>query len=55
MARQEEILAFCERSDRLLRAVLGNTPERTATWLVPLVAIVLIAAAAVSLAGFSPR
>lgn len=53
MAKQDEILDFCERSDRLLRAVLGNTPERTAQWFVPLLVTVLIAAGAVSLAGLS--
>lgn len=53
MATQDEILRFCERSDRLLRAVLGSTPERTAQWFVPLLAVVLIVAGAVSLAGWS--
>ena len=55
MAKQEEILVFCERSDRLLRAVLGDTPERTMRWLAPLLLVVLIVAGAVSLAGLSPR
>ena len=53
MSRDDEVLRFCERSDRLLRAVLGNTPERTTQWLVPLIVVVLIAAGAVSLAGLS--
>lgn len=53
MSSDDEALRFCERSDRLLRAVLGSTPERTARWFVPLLAIVLIAAGAVSLAGLS--
>jgi hypothetical protein len=55
LAKPDETLAFCERSDRLLRAVLGDTPERTVRWLVPLVLIVLIVAGGVSLAGLSPR
>lgn len=46
----DRILYFCERSDRVIRAVLGNTPEQTALRFTPVLIRLLIAAAAVSLA-----
>jgi hypothetical protein len=48
---QDEVLRSCERSDRILRAVLGETPERTASWFAPLLALLLLAAGIASLIG----
>lgn len=43
---QEELLRSCERGDRLMRAVLGTTPQRTALRFAPALLLLLVAAAA---------
>ncbi|MBO0738621.1 MAG: hypothetical protein J2P48_18950 [Alphaproteobacteria bacterium] len=46
---QEQILRFCERSDGILRAVLGGTPHATAARFGPVLALLLVAAVVASL------
>ena len=45
---QDEVLRSCERSDRIMRAVLGDTPDRTALRVAPFLVLLLIAAAVAS-------
>ncbi len=42
---REAVLHSCERSDRILRAVLGETAERTMLRFVPALVLLLLAAA----------
>jgi hypothetical protein len=48
---QDEVLRSCERSDRIMRAVLGDTPDRTALRFAPVLVLLLIAAAVASVIG----
>lgn len=45
---QERILRFCERSDRILRAILGDTPDRAAWRFGPVLLLLLVAAVVAS-------
>jgi hypothetical protein len=53
-AEKEDVLAFCQRSDRALRFVLGNTACATAGRWGVIMVLVLLAAIAASVAGLSP-
>ncbi len=46
---QEETLRSCERSDRMLRAVLRETADRTMLRFAPVLVLLLIAAVIASL------
>ena len=50
MAAHNKDWEFCERSDRLIRLVLGDMPDRTARRLGPILILVLTAATLVSVA-----
>ena len=49
---QDEILRSCEKSDRILRAVLGETADRTVLRFAPVLVLLLVVAGIASFAGW---
>lgn len=50
----DEVFDFCERSDRILRLVLGSTPDRTVWRFGPIFILLVIAAVVATIAGWLP-
>jgi hypothetical protein len=46
---------FCERSDRILRLILGSTPDQTVWRFGPLFILLVIGAVVAPIAGWLPR
>ena len=52
MSTLDEVLGFCERSDLILRLVLGGTPDQTVWRFGPILILLVIGAVVAPIAGW---